>query len=1007
VGVLDYTSTSAPNSLDFAVSNDADATHGFTEMHKVSVGEGSFFADYPREGINADAYFVTFNMFSTTTGAYDHPQIFTIQKSTVIDQNNSTLTTFHHDYSNLLFTLAPANMHGASTGGPEYFVTEAANVGQIDVIKETNVLSNTPTDVDNNINVASYSQPPNAPEPGGGTFTVNDSRVLNSSWRGNILVAAQTVGTGSPQEAHARWYQFNTSSTPTLTQYGEINPGSGVATFFPSVDIDANNDIGMTYMESSSSEYVSMYVTARTPTDATGTMETAVDVAAGTVSYAGSRGGDFSGTSVDPSTGTSFWSANEYIPSGPLWSTYVAQYSVGGGVDHLSVAAPSSATAGSAFTVTVTALNSSNGVDTGFHGMVHFASSDGQAGLPSDYTFTTGDAGVHTFTNLTTLKTAGSQTLTASDTTTGATSGTATVTVNPGAASKLSFGTQPGNSLTGQPITPAPTVRVLDAYGNLETGDNSDSITMAIGTNPGGGTLSGTNPVTVSAGVATFSNLSINNPGNGYTLVASSGSLSSATSNAFNETAPSATHYTVTAPSSATAGSAFTVTVTALDANNHVATSYTGTVHFSSSDTQAGLPANYTFSTGDAGVHTFTNAVTLKTAGSKGVTSTDTVNSSITGSASVTVNPAAANHLAFSQQPTNTNAGSIITPAVTVQVFDAYGNLETGDNTDSVTIAIGTNPAGGTLSGTTTVTVSGGVATFSNLSINNAGNGYTLVATSGSLASATSNAFNITAATAKVIEGFESGPSDLNNYFYVGNFLPDVTITTGAAHDGVYGLNNGGSTGDWIFRNDSTVIVNAGDTISWWVKIVTKSDGRAYCGFAFGNNGGMSVVLAPNTGQFIIQDNTNFGFTQLAAVNQSYSSNTWYRVEADWSKTGIITAKLFSSNGTTQLNSVVATDTSFSTGGIGFRATGHHKYFDTVTDTPGVNVHHHPPLSVSQHGVPSAAWQQLAIEIHSLGLDSSFTHSQPEASYFSFDNSLDSQAVDSFLSQLLGTTYES
>jgi hypothetical protein len=148
----------------------------------------------------------------------------------------------------------------------------------------------------------------------------------------------------------------------------------------------------------------------------------------------------------------------------------------------------------------------------------------------------------------------------------------------------------------------------------------------------------------------------------------------------------------------------------------------------------------------DGGVHTFTNGVTLYTAGSKSVTATDTVTASITGSLTVTVNPAAASKLAFGQQPTNVVAGASITPAVTVKVLDAFGNLETGDNSDSVTMAIGTNPAGGTLSGTNPVTVSGGVASFSNLSINNVGNGYTLATSSGSLTSVTSNAFNVTSA---------------------------------------------------------------------------------------------------------------------------------------------------------------------------------------------------------------------------------------------------------------------
>src|SRR6266550_2163971 len=52
---------------------------------------------------------------------------------------------------------------------------------------------------------------------------------------------------------------------------------------------------------------------------------------------------------------------------------------------------------------------------------------------------------------------------------------------------------------------------------------------------------------------------------------------------------------------------------------------------------------------------------------------------------------------------------------------------------------------GGTLSGTTSVNAVNGVATFSTLSINNAGNGYTLTASASGLTGATSTAFNITA----------------------------------------------------------------------------------------------------------------------------------------------------------------------------------------------------------------------------------------------------------------------
>src|SRR5216684_2213942 len=89
---------------------------------------------------------------------------------------------------------------------------------------------------------------------------------------------------------------------------------------------------------------------------------------------------------------------------------------------------------------------------------------------------------------------------------------------------------------------------------------------------------------------------------------------------------PAATHFSVSAPASATAGTAFNFTVTALDQFNNTATGYAGTVHFTSSDGAATLPANSTLTNG---VGTF--SATLKTAGAQTITATDTVTASITG----------------------------------------------------------------------------------------------------------------------------------------------------------------------------------------------------------------------------------------------------------------------------------------------------------------------------------------------------------------------------------------
>ena len=83
------------------------------------------------------------------------------------------------------------------------------------------------------------------------------------------------------------------------------------------------------------------------------------------------------------------------------------------------------------------------------------------------------------------------------------------------------------------------------------------------------------------------------------------------------------------------AGASHSVTITARDAYGNVATAYLGTVHVTSSDGAATLPADYTFVVGDAGVHKLT--VKLKTVGSQWVRATDTHTATITGSVTITV----------------------------------------------------------------------------------------------------------------------------------------------------------------------------------------------------------------------------------------------------------------------------------------------------------------------------------------------------------------------------------
>jgi hypothetical protein len=99
--------------------------------------------------------------------------------------------------------------------------------------------------------------------------------------------------------------------------------------------------------------------------------------------------------------------------------------------------------------------------------------------------------------------------------------------------------------------------------------------------------------------------------------------------------------------------------------------------------------------------------------------------------------------LEFSQEPSAARVGQVITPAILVTVLDSLGNPDT-TYLFTVNVGINLNPTGGNLTGTITVAPVRGVASFGNLAIDKAGNGYSLITTAPNATSATSTGFNIT-----------------------------------------------------------------------------------------------------------------------------------------------------------------------------------------------------------------------------------------------------------------------
>ncbi len=218
---------------------------------------------------------------------------------------------------------------------------------------------------------------------------------------------------------------------------------------------------------------------------------------------------------------------------GVLAQATSASFTVAGAANKLGFAtSPGASTGGTAFGTqpVVWVEDSSGDLVTTNTSTVTMAINTGTGTLTCPAVAAVG--GIATFSGCKiTLGTQGAFTLKASGTVTSAISSSFTVA---GTATKLVFTTQPVGPTHGTAFTTQPVVSVEDSSGDVVT-TSTASITLAIGSNPGGGVLTcTTNPVTAAGGVATYGGCSISAAGTGYTLTATASGLATATSSAFN-----------------------------------------------------------------------------------------------------------------------------------------------------------------------------------------------------------------------------------------------------------------------------------------------------------------------------------------------------------------------------------------------------------------------------------------------------------------------------------------
>jgi len=345
---------------------------------------------------------------------------------------------------------------------------------------------------------------------------------------------------------------------------------------------------------------------------------------------------------------------------------------------HFSVTAQGNSAVGQVFNFTVTALDASNNVVVNYSGIVQVTSSDPQAVLSPATSKLPNGSGTFSAT----LNTAGGQTITATDSVaTSITGSSPSIDVSAVTVDHFSV-TAPASATAGTSFNF--TVSALDGSNNPLT---SYSGTVSFTSSDSQASLPENS--TLTNGTGSFS-ATMKTAGSTLVFAADTVTASmSGTSNPINVSPGTAAHFSVATPAYVNSGLAFALSVYALDAWNNVATSYSGVVHFTSSDGLAALPADTAVTSGGVG-----SSLTMNTEGVQTVSATDTV-TAITGT-SISINVLAPDQLAItSGQPPNGTVGTLYgeshpicvppTTAINGFILEAAGGTITRKNPASWT----------------------------------------------------------------------------------------------------------------------------------------------------------------------------------------------------------------------------------------------------------------------------------------------------------------------------------
>ncbi len=307
-------------------------------------------ADYPVVGVGRDSFSIGLNQFRFTDTQFTYALIKVLNKN--VAENNAgscpTIPNFTFRPSSTFadfsrFTLQPAQSYTTpssftGTTNPAYYLsTTRGSSNQYHVLRVRNVASGSPTLNQVTLTGASYSMPPDAPQPSSSVLVdTGDNRVLQVAGIGNQLTGIFTVlcnfTAGTPNESCTRTPRVRVDQTPggaftaTLAENTFAGIGNNVYVHHPSIATNTALQSASNWESNGPGEFLRSKAFIKN-VNAGWSFVSAYAPGACSLPAGNARSGDYSGAQLEPTNATSFWLAGERtrtINGVCQWSTRIA-----------------------------------------------------------------------------------------------------------------------------------------------------------------------------------------------------------------------------------------------------------------------------------------------------------------------------------------------------------------------------------------------------------------------------------------------------------------------------------------------------------------------------------------------------------------------------------------------------------------------------------------------------------------------------------------------------------